>query len=317
MANLSRRRFLTLSVATSAAALVPARLMAQTKAPIIWTGIVLGADASIKIYGDEAKAHLAIKSALSVIKEHETQLSIYDPSSSLSRLNKSGKLDLHEEQDSSLYQLTLQSKIINQNTDGLFDPTIQPLFEIYAKNKGYPSKVDLEKAKALIGIDKVETSNAAHLKFQQKGMALTFNGIAQGFITDKVRQSLNRSGYDHALINIGEYSAGTRPAKIGIADAHGSVFDIAVLRNQAIATSSPSTYLFPDGTSHILHPSGSKRPAIWDTVSVVAENAMLADGYSTALALAADEALAEKLVARGIVKKVILKNTNGHISHIA
>ena len=118
------------------------------------------------------------------------------------------------------------------------------------------------------------------------------------------------------LINIGEYSAGTRPAKIGIADAQGDVFDIAVLHNQAIATSSPSTYLFPDGTSHILHPDGSKKAAIWDSVSVVAKNAMLADGYSTALTLAADEALAEKLIAKSIVQKIILKNTNGHISRI-
>ena len=51
-------------------------------------------------------------------------------------------------------------------------------------------------------------------------------------------------------------------------------------------------------------------------MSVVAENAMLADGYSTALALAADEALAEKLIAKSIVQKIILKNTNGHISRI-
>lgn len=316
MASLNRRRFLQITVATSAAVISSLGSLAQASGPTIWRGIVLGAEASIRIYGDQDKAHLAIKAALSVIKEEEAELSIYDPHSCLSQLNEMGALTVTEKRGASVHRLAVQSKAIHQKTNGLFDPTIQPLFKAYAENKGHPTKVRLERAKALVGIDKVETSNSSRLTFRQKGMALTFNGIAQGFMTDKVRRSLDALGYHHALINIGEYSAGTHSAKIGVADAKGDIFDIAVLQNQAIATSSPAGYVFPDGTSHILHPNGRKLRPTWDTVSVVADNAALADGYSTALALAPDITLGKKLVAERILQRIILKDMRGQVHHI-
>ena len=316
MTSFSRRRFLKITVATSAATILPLGLSSSASEPVVWNGFVLGADASIKVHGNKADASAAIEAALKVVKEQEEQLSIYYPNSSLSLLNKTGHIQVEQNDGISLYLLAVQSKIINQNTYGLFDPTIQPLFEAFAKAKGMPTQASLKEAKALIGIHKVETSNPSQVIFKQKGMALTFNGIAQGFITDKVRQSLNELGYEHALINIGEYSAGTDPAKIGIADTSGEVFDVASLHNQAIATSSPSGYRFPDGTSHILHPNSSKHSAKWDTVSVIAKDAMLADGYSTALALTHDTRLAEKLVTNQIIQKSVFKDKSGRVHRV-
>ena len=316
MTSFSRRRFLNIAVATSAAAILPFELCSSASEPIVWNGFVLGADASIKVHGNKTDASSAIKAALKVVNEQEKQLSIYDPNSSLSLLNKAGHVQIDNNESASLYLLVVQSKVINQNTHGLFDPTVQPLFETFAKANGVPTQANLEKAKALVGLHKVKISNASQLILKQKGMALTFNGIAQGYITDQVRQSLNKSGYEHALINIGEYSAGTDPAKIGISDISGEVFDVASLRNQAIATSSPSAYNFPDGTSHIFNPNGDRHIATWDTVSVIAKNAVIADGYSTALALTRDTQLAEKLVASQIIQKVVFKDKSGRVHHI-
>jgi len=316
MTSFGRRRFLKITVASSVAAIAPLGINSSASESVVWNGVVLGADASIKVHGEKADANFAIMTALKVIKEQEKQLSIYDPDSSLSFLNKTGFIQVEKTKGASLHRLAVQSKIINQNTHGLFDPTVQPLFEVYAKANGTPAQASLEKARALVGVHKVTTSNASKLIFKQKGMALTFNGIAQGFITDKVRQLLNEYGYEHALINIGEYSVGTDFAKIGIADTSGEVFDIASLRNQAIATSSPSGYRFPDGTSHILHPNGNRLLAKWDTVSVIAKNATLADGYSTALALTHDTKLAEKLVTDHIIQRAVFKDKSGRVHRV-
>ncbi len=317
MTNFNRRRFIKITAATSTAALIPQSVYSSAASePVVWSGIVLGAEASIKVYGNKSDTQTAINAALKIIKKHEKQLSIYNPNSSISRLNQHSFLELQRDDGPSISSLVEQSKLINQFTDGLFDPTIQPLFEVYAKAQGYPAQINLEKAKALVGIIKVDTSITNQISFAQKGMALTLNGIAQGFITDQVRQELDLFGYKHALINIGEYSAGDENALIGIADAEGEVFDIATIRNQAIATSSPSGYSFPDGTSHIFHPDGKKHIAKWDTVSVIAKYATHADGYSTALALTRDTKLAQRLVTDQIIQRVILKDINGEVHHI-
>lgn len=316
MTSFTRRRFLKISVATSAAMLAPNAISLAKSELTIWNGIVLGASASIRVYGNKKDAQAAINKALEVIQYQEKQFSIYDPKSSLSKLNETSILKFDREQGKPIYDLINISRLINQNTNGLFDPTIQPLFEAYAKAQGYPMSESLKAAQVFVGIKGVDTSLSSQIKFKRKGMALTFNGIAQGFITDKVRQEMDRLGFYHALVNIGEYSIGNDQAKIGIASSTGEVFDVVNLHNQAIATSSPSGYRFLDGTSHIIHPDGKRHIAHWDSVSVIANNATLADGYSTALTLTNNTKLAEKLVKYRIIEKVVLKDLAGRVHYI-
>ena len=38
-------------------------------------------------------------------------------------------------------------------------------------------------------------------------MAITLNGIAQGYATDQIVSLLKKSGVHNALVNIGEYAA--------------------------------------------------------------------------------------------------------------
>jgi len=147
-------------------------------------------------------------------------------------------------------------------------------------------------------------------------MALTFNGIAQGFATDKVRQILDVYGFTQSLVNIGEYSAGDRNVRIGIADATGQVFEVTELRNQAIATSSPAGYRFTDGSGHILHPQSPPTDPLWDTVSVTADEAVFADAYSTALVLSPNLNLARELKEQKRVNGVVMRGRTGAVTRI-
>ena len=45
------------------------------------------------------------------------------------------------------------------------------------------------------------------IRFARLGMAMTLNGIAQGYITDKVGDILRARGFEHVLVDMGEQLA--------------------------------------------------------------------------------------------------------------
>lgn len=93
------------------------------------------------------------------------------------------------------------------------------------------------------------------------GMALTLNGIAQGYIGDRVAALLEAEGLTDILIDTGEHRAlgqmpggGGWPARL----AQGG----AALRNRALATSAPLGTVFDsEGRfGHILDPAPASPP---------------------------------------------------------
>jgi thiamine biosynthesis lipoprotein len=127
------------------------------------------------------------------------------------------------------------------------------------------------------------------------GMALTLNGIAQGYITDKVGDLLKARGFVHVLVNLGEQLAlgpkWTGDAWIiAIADPAGQGRSITQIPLQcgAVATSGGYGCRFDEAGNftHILDPRTGAAKCQWASVSVLADRATLADGLSTALAIA-------------------------------
>jgi thiamine biosynthesis lipoprotein len=119
-------------------------------------------------------------------------------------------------------------------------------------------------------------------------MALTLNGIAQGYIADRVADMLGAEGLTDILIDTGEFRAlGSRPDgtawPVKLA-AGGEVPLVA----RALATSAPLGTTFDEGASvgHILDPrSGTPAPARWREITVSSPSAALADALSTAACL--------------------------------
>ena len=114
------------------------------------------------------------------------------------------------------------------------------------------------------------------------GQALTLNGIAQGFATDLVTATLKQAGIEQTLVNVGEFRGLGGPWRLGLRDPEHGYFGTRTLGDGAIATSSPRGTLV-QGREHILHREATP---LWSTVSVEAENATIADGFSTALTMA-------------------------------
>lgn len=264
--TLTRRRFL--AIAASATAL-PSDALPATPA---WSGIALGADATITLDGPHDRTAPALAEAVTALRRIERMFSLFDPASDLRRLNATGRLDRPAAGWSTLIGMV---DTVHRATDGRFDPTVQPLWRALAEGR------DTAEARAAIGWARVQHGpDGVRL---DRGQALTLNGIAQGAATDAVRAVLRRHGFARSLVNIGEFAGDGGPWRLGVADPlHGIALE-RTITDGAIATSSPGA-MWLGAQGHILSPAG--HAPVWSTVSVEAANATLADAVSTALCLA-------------------------------
>ncbi|MBV7395202.1 FAD:protein FMN transferase [Mameliella sediminis] len=257
---MKRRRFLTL-----AAAFAGAPLTGQAAS---WTGRALGADAAITLFGPAERTERLLAALPGMLSGIEGQFSLYDPDSTLARLNRAGQWPCGP------YFRTLLEACDKawRLTDGLFDPTVQPLWQALARGK------DPAPARRLIGWEQVQVPAVGPVTLGP-GQQMTLNGIAQGFATETIAAALQKRGFEKALIHIGEHQALGGAFDLRMEDPEFGMFSALELSNRAVATSSPGA-LRLGGTGHILSPDG--RAPLWSTVSIEADGATMADALSTA-----------------------------------
>ncbi len=111
-------------------------------------------------------------------------------------------------------------------------------------------------------MDKVAFDDA-RITYAQAGMALTLNGIAQGYITDRIAALLKSHGYGNMLLDIGEIQAvgkGRDGAgwQVGLRKGVNGpeLAERVMLSDHAIATSMMlgTTFDNQGHAGHILHP---------------------------------------------------------------
>lgn len=296
---ITRRRMLTITGAAAGVSILAPMGLAgkQETQPVAWRGIALGAPAEIRLYtNDQSTAHNALKAGIAELRRLEAIFSLHRPDSALVQLNRSGSLS-HPPLD--LVRLISMAKAIGKATNGAFDPTIQPLWALYAahfaRSGGLagPPRAQINEALKLVDASAV-TVASDQIAFGREGMALSLNGIAQGYITDRVAGRLRAAGLDHVLIDMGETRAlgahpARRPWRVGIAapDGNGGVIRELYLIDRSIATSAPmGTPFEPTGRyHHLLDPRTGHCASYYNSVSVVATNATLADALSTAFSI--------------------------------
>lgn len=295
--TLSRRRFLEVIMAATA---TPARGDSSST----WHGQALGARVSITARGPYSDRLTRDASAIrNRLRDLETIFSLYRPDSALSRLNATGEL---AQPPAELVSLLRTSVLLHQLTGGLFNPAVQRRWLALASGDAHWAEVPIGKPDDL-------TITDDYISLGPDPSALTLNGIAQGFASDDMAALIRSLGYDLCLVNVGEYVAVGDDWRIGVAGSGGRILHAVTLSDRAVATSSASGMNIR-GRSHILHPSGSIRPR-WETASVIADNAALADGLSTALIHMQPPAVAA-LTGRtpaGAVDEITLEDARGDI----
>lgn len=323
----TRRRFLGISAAAAGLALLPLRGQVKAAARIVeWEGIALGAQTSIRIHHhDSSVAAEALRLVLQDVRRLEAVFSLYRDDSALVQLNRQGSLVAPAPE---LADLLLTCQQYTGLTDGAFDPTIQPLWQLYSRHFAQadaapegPDPARLAAALQSVGLQHV-LINRDRIAFRRSGMAISLNGIAQGYVTDRVIERLHGHGIEHTLVNMGESRAlghhpSGRPWQAMIADPLEPSRDgfVIPLAGMSLATSGGYGFQFdPAGHfNHIFNPHSGRSSQRYRSVSVVMPTATAADALSTAFTLMAPEAI-ESVLRRLGAGKAYLIAPGGEVS---
>ena len=305
-----RRRVLRILAAATGLLLLPRR--GAGAAPLtVWRGSVLGADATLELaHPDPAEARRLIADCLAEVARLEAEFSLYRPDSALVRLNRAGVL---ERPSPDLLRLLAAAERFRVLTGGAFDITVQPLWELYAAHFSRPGADPAGPAPALLAAALARVGGARVGLSPDRivlvpGTALTLNGIAQGYVTDRVADLLRSRGV-RALVDLGEIRAlGLRPDgtawPVGLENPQrpGTVAEHLALADRAVATSGGYGTIFdPAGRfNHIFEPASGRCSWRHAAVSVVAAEACTADALATAGCLLEEPALAALARACGV-----------------
>jgi len=270
------------------------------------TSWALGADVTMTVLDlPAARADRALDAAFGELETVETVMSLYRPDSQLCRLNRDRSLDRPHPY---LVEVLAAAEATARLSNGAFDVTVQPLWQLFAacmKQGRLPTDSEIATARRSVDWRSVECSSD-RVRLHEPVTAVTLNGIAQGFATDRAVAALRSHGVEHALVNAGEIGCvGAKPDgrdwSVGI--QHPREWDafvsLAALRARSLATSGDyeTTFAGDFSQNHIFDPRTGDSPGELASVTIAAPTGLQADALSTAaMVLGAEQTLA--LIAR-------------------
>jgi len=244
-------------------------------------------------------ANSAAAAAFEVLDRTEQQLTVYRPSSPISRLNRiatSAAVPLGDEL-LELFRLALR---ITDETEGAFDITTGSLIKAWGFFRGpkrVPNTAAWQEARERSGARHVELDvQARTIRFRRPGVEINLGSIGKGYALDQAASCLRKKWCVNSALLHGGYSSlyamGAEPGsrqgwKVGLAHPWNAGRRIAVvqLKDRALATSA-STYQHLEyqgrKLGHILDPRTGWPAEGMASVSVIAPTAAEADALATA-----------------------------------
>jgi FAD:protein FMN transferase len=273
------------------------------------------------LHQDQRQAELAIQDALSEAKKIDALMSIHQENSQVFRLNRDGRL---HRPDAHLLAVLKQASELSELSKGAFDVTVQPLWLEFSKAAAahaLPSDGERLAAKSRVDWKSLRVT-PDEIRFAQPDMAITLNGIAQGYAVDLALAAVRARGVKHALLDTGEFGALGAPAPgrkwtLGVQDPRraGNNYTSALqMDGRSVATSGDYETAFTADFAHhhIFDPATGDSPPELASVTVVAPSGALADGLSTALfVMGAERAM--RLVAQLDQVDVLLVDKGGKV----
>ena len=309
--NANRRRGLRLALGLGAAVLGPGAAQPAAQAALQrlhWEQRVLqGFGTRLWLqagHHDPQVLQHALDKTLVRLRDIESVMSLFQSDSALNRLNRQGYLDRPPVDLLAILRVACQVSAASQ---GAFDVSMQPLWQAWSeahRSGRRPAAADLSRACRQVGWQGIGIEEG-RIRLQREGMALSLNGIAQGYAADAARQCLQANGVQHALLDCGEWTGlgspqggdGTVPgasAPWRIALAHPlseqALLGSIELGGQSLAYSTDAQTRFSaDGRDHhILDPRSGRSPAQASAVAVVARSCALADALTKVFFMAAE-----------------------------
>ena len=247
---------------------------------------------TVTAYGAHGKE--AVAEAVKEIQRLDDLLSTGSEESEVTALNQNGGGILSED-TAYLWEKSVEAF---EETKGAFDVTIYPVMKAWGfadSNFQVPEKEMLQKL-----IQKVDSSAAVYdeeIKNLQlpQSVEIDFGGIAKGYTSERVAQVMKDCGVKSGMLNlggnvelIGEKPDGSK-FKVAIqSPAHdGNYLGVLQISDMAVITSGSYERYFEEGGvtyHHIIDPAtGYPAKNGLLSVTIVSQDATLADAYSTAL----------------------------------
>lgn len=160
-----------------------------------------------------------------------------------------------------LYQLLTLTDAMVKMTGGRFDPTIEPVEQLWkdALERGQePSPASIQELKPAIGWDKIHFDSRSIWK-DHPLTSLDLGGIAKGYAVDLLFERLQKAGATSLYvewggeIRVSKSHPDGRPWKVGIAHSD----EVLALSDEAVATSGDYVQFWPIGEKiyfHIIDP---------------------------------------------------------------
>ena len=300
--NPQRRTFLKLSgllgLGAASAALLPAAqveavLFGPKEYKVSSTRLVMGSFLSITaIHSSKDEAENGIGLAWEEIDRLGNLLSRHDSSTPVSQLNSTGAL---RKAPPEMLEVVARSLYLNKQTGGAFDITVKPLVDLFKERFAAgltPSEAEINALLPQVGSEQIRFS-AGDISFARQGMGITLDGIAPGYIVDRVSALLAAKGITNHLINCsGDIrTSGTaakgKPWTVAIQDpAKQKAYpEVLAMTTGAISTSG-SYEVFYDREKmfhHIVTPKTGHSPRLATSVTVKAHSVMDADALATGI----------------------------------
>jgi thiamine biosynthesis lipoprotein len=253
--------------------------------------ILMGSDFQIVCIAEsQTKAVQAVDDAIAEIKNLELEISSWNKNSFTSKINNNAGIAAIKVSDNLFYLIKRANKL-SEISEGAFDITINPLFDVWRfhdKDFSFPNKEEVESKLNSVSYKKIV------LNEEQKTIFLTKKGmkIGKGFAADMAKKLLLKKGIENGLINAsGDLCAwgkdiGGKEWKIAVRnpkekDNYSAWIDIS---NKAVATSGNyEKFIEHDGQkySHILNPKTGYPVLGVQSVTVISPTAELSDGFAT------------------------------------
>ena len=263
-----------------------------------YNGFAFGTTYSIILQSDN---ELQIKQLVeSIVLRINKSMSTYVENSIISNINIGNQVEI----DTDFENVFNASKLVWQQSNGYFDPTVGSLVNAYGFGPSEPinslnAKV-IDSLLEFTGFSKIKISNNNTIKKDDKRIYIDFNAIAKGYAVDIISKELRELGYKNFLVEIGGevFAEGINPLKgtmwtIGIDNplqkqSRDFISSIQI-RGKGMATSGNYRKYKIDKNSgekyvHTINPlNGLPVKSNILSATVVAESSMLADAYATAL----------------------------------
>ncbi len=261
-----------------------------------------------------------IDSVFAYIREMDAKLNEYDPNSLISIINNSDEENFP--MDADIYAMLVIADSLYRFSQGGFDISIKPLFDIWhfnADSVAVPNSELIDEQMKKVGFDMIRFDKDT--LYKPHGMQITFGAIAKGYIIDKAREYMLSIGLDKGYINSRSSISffGMKIPQVVYVQHPRKMDDFIAsfrLKNLAVSTSGDYQQYFElDGVRyhHILNPKTGFPVENMHSVTVIHESSAWADGLSTALFLMDPNAIADHINQMPSCDAIIYYNQDGTI----